>query len=1177
MSIEMNYQIKSIGLGKNDKTLSVQIKKEFIPALKHLSLFSHAIIFYGEIDKSVVSHEVIKIVSIVEKSGKCEFERLSCKLQHIELIDIKPYFPCEDRVINAYYKERGDAISQTIVTTDVIPCGRVSKYRGDTFLILKVPYLINNLTDCTHIKVFWWFNKFDKPIYRKATECDPPYENAPRTGIFASRSPVRPNPIALTTVKIVELDYANNTIKTTGLDCFDNTPIIGIVPYNPKTDKKDDFFVPKWLEHWSGFLIEDNDDHELAEVQASPMEIIKKHQKEVNINAPTINLSVEKPKVSLKQAITVVGARQNNLKNLTVSIPHNKTTVVTGVSGSGKSSLVFDTIFAESQYRFFESNHSVQHSGLKQTGRPEFDAIYGLTPAIAVCQTNVNRNNRSTFGTTTGLYNLLRTMYATFGERHCPKCGKAIVPISEDLIVETLLNIKTNTSISINPYGLEQNAKIISTDHSLEYYSNLKEIVKDCLEKGFGAIEVTVNKEDRVILQTTQKCYDCNNSLFELTPATFSFNNPESYCPVCNGTGEIAEILAELIITKPNISILDNASPFWGDLRKFSKAPNANWMKGEILALAQSMKINLELPWNRLDEDFRNKALYGSSGEVFTFKYNNTNGRTGEITRPVEGAVNILKRLLASGTGADRIVELYTENQTCPACLGERLNKEARLVTVAGKRIPEVVNMSVLNLKKWVESLSEKIEVSKSNVVKPILMELYRLCDKFIQAGLAYISLNRNSSTLSGGELQRTRLVTQLISGITNVSYILDEPFTGLHQNDAEKLFPIINELKENGNTVIMVEHSKYVMLNADHIIDIGPGAGVFGGEIIAEGSPRQIIDNPKSQTGFYLCRNNAVPTKKNYSPNYKKLITINGARAHNLKNINISFPSGAIVCICGVSGSGKSSLVEDCLYPAINAEIAEKKLKYKHFDEIIGADIFSKVILVDQKPIGRNSRSNPATYTGAMDEIREIFSNTETAKRKGYKSNRFSFNNKEGQCNECNGNGVKRLNLPFLSDTEVECSCCKGLQFNRETLSVKYLNKNIAEVLQMSVDDALLFFNDNHKAKQILQTLHDIGLGYLKLGQNSSSVSGGEAQRIKLATSLCKSVKGDVLYILDEPSSGLHFNDVKNLMLILQKIVSRGNTVVMVEHNEEIIRYSDVVIELGPKGGEEGGYIIKQ
>ena len=771
MNKEVYYQIQSIGIGENRENLTVQINKAYIPALKFLSQFSHAILFYMKKDKSIMYHSIVGTVSIDEKSGKCVFEKISPDFQKIELIDIKPYFPCEDRVVGAYCNGRNDPTSNSIVSTDLVPCGRVNKHRGDTFLILKEHSIIEKLSDCSHIKIFWWFNKFDKPIYRKATECDPPYENAPRTGIFASRSPVRPNPIALTTARIIEVDNINNRIKTTALDCFDNTPIIGVVPYDPKTDKKDHFFVPKWLEHWSSFLIEeDNQNYGLSDAQASPMEIIKKYKLVGEPNASINILTGEKPKVESKHAIIVVGARQNNLKNLSVSIPHNKITVVTGVSGSGKSSLVFDTIYAESQYRFFESNHSVQHSGLKQTGRPDFDAIYGLTPAIAVSQTNVNRNNRSTFGTITGLYNLLRTMYATIGVRHCPKCGKAIVPLSVDLIVESLSNLENNTAILVNPYGIIDNKNGYIADLSSQFRSAIQERVKDGLKKGLGAIEVTINNTDKIILQTTQKCYDCNHSLFELTPATFSFNNPESYCPVCNGTGEISEVVPELIVTQPELSILDNASPFWGDLRKFSKAPNANWMKGEVLALAQSMNISLELPWNSLDEDFRNKALYGSSGEEVTFRYKNTNGRTGEITRPVEGAVNILKRLLANGTGADRIDELFTKSQVCPACLGERLNKEARLVTIAEKRIPELVNMSVQNIRKWVETLPQHIDDSETALVKPVLKELLRVCDNFVQAGLSYITLNRNSSTLSGGELQRTRLVTQLNSGITNVS-----------------------------------------------------------------------------------------------------------------------------------------------------------------------------------------------------------------------------------------------------------------------------------------------------------------------------------------------------------------------------------------------------------------------
>ncbi|MDD3052091.1 MAG: excinuclease ABC subunit UvrA, partial [Candidatus Cloacimonetes bacterium] len=677
--------------------------------------------------------------------------------------------------------------------------------------------------------------------------------------------------------------------------------------------------------------------------------------------------------------------------------------------------------------------------------------------------------------------------------------------------------------------------------------------------------------------QTTQMCYKCNHFLFEITPATFSFNNPESCCPVCNGVGKIAEIDTSLIITNPESSLLDNASPFWGDLRKFRTSPNANWMKGEVLALAAEMGVDLELPWNQLNEEFRQKALFGSNGQKVSFRYKNQNGRTGEITRPVEGAVNILKRLLAEGSGTERIVESFTRAKLCPACLGERLSREGRLVTVGGKRLPEIVSLPVSQLKLWVEELPGYLQNNEFKLAKPIMLELHRLCNNFILAGLSYITLNRTSSTLSGGELQRTRLVTQLVNGITNVSYILDEPFMGLNQKDVEKLFTIIEDLKNNGNTVIMVEHNRYAMLKSDNIIDIGPGAGLYGGEIIAEGSPLKIMDNPNSQTGQFLNESKTIKIDKSYSPDLTHQIIMKGAKANNLKNIDVAFPSGAIVCICGVSGSGKSSLVEECLYPAVTSALAGITLKDKNFESIEGTEIFSEIIFVNQKPIGRNSRSNPATYTGLMDEIRTIFAKTDAAREKGFKAGRFSFNNKEGQCQECNGEGIKHLSLPFVSDTEVECPCCKGKQFNKETLEIEYKGKNIADILQMSVDEALTLFDCNIKLHRILQTLHEIGLGYIKLGQNSTSLSGGEAQRIKLATQLCTQTNGRVIYILDEPSSGLHFEDVRNLMTVLQKIVSVGNTVVMVEHNDDIIKNSDVIIELGPTGGEQGGYLINQ
>ena len=1174
--MDKTFLVQSIGSGQVEEKTSVQISRQYIKALKYLSLFSHCIVFYRETGNEAIFQETLKIISINEKNGICLFSKTNSKDRNIELLDIKPYFPCEDRVKNATFSFSTNEKKTTIDRTK-IPYGKIEKHRGKTYVNLNETSLPGWLSNCSHIKIFWWFHKFDKAVYRKTTECDPPYENAPRTGIFASRSPVRPNPIALTTARIKSTDKENARIETSALDCFDGTPLLGIAPYNPDIDKVDNASIPYWLEHWPSFFIEEENNTGLIECQDSPLLKLKSYS-ETKTKSNSRDIFGEQPEKQVNNdEITVVGARQNNLKNITVSIPHHKTTVVTGVSGSGKSSLVFDTIFAESQYRFFENTNNAPVSGGKLPGHPEFDAIQGLTPAIAVAQNNVNRNPRSTFGTVTGLYDLLRSLFAAVGTRHCPHCGRAVVPLSVESISENLYQCKDGTVLSIAPYGKPDNTSEIAIDRNPRSYRLLKQMVAEKTESGKGAILVTINHDDPLLLQTTQMCYDCQHPFFELTPATFSFNNPESSCPVCNGTGELMEIDSRLIVAHPERSILDSASDFWGDLRKFRESPNANWMKGEVLALAGHMNIDLELPWNQLSNDFQNKALLGSDGKEVTFSYKNKNGRTGHITRPAEGAVNTLKRLLTSGTGAERIMKLFASVQRCPACLGERLNREGRLVTIAGKRIPELVDMPVSGLEKWVKSLPESLSATELEITKPILKELCRLCKNYQMAGLSYITLNRNTATLSGGELQRTRLVKQLVSGITNVTYILDEPFVGLHRLDAERLFSIIEKLKTNGNTVIMVEHHREVMLKADHIIDIGPGAGVRGGEIVAEGSPRSIMNNPKSQTGLYLSDKKSISANRNYTPDVSKSVTLKGARAHNLKGIDITFLSGSIVCICGVSGSGKSSLVKSCLYPAVNEMITGKTPKNKQYDTITGADIFDKIIFVDQKPIGRNSRSTPATYTGLMDEIRSLFSKTESARERGYTSGRFSYNNKDGQCSECKGEGVKHINLPFIANTDVECPVCKGKQFNKETLEIVYNGKNIAEVMQLSIDEALHFFGSNVKICRILQTLYDVGLGYLKLGQSSLTLSGGEAQRIKLATELCTASSGQTLYILDEPSGGLHFEDVRNLMTIFQKMAANGNTIVMVEHNEDIIKNADTIIELGPEGGKNGGFLIRQ
>ncbi len=1208
MDSKVYYDFFPIGQVKiQDNRSTIVINKEYANGLKFLSLFSHAINIYSENTKPNIpfSHEIVKIISADEKSGIICFDKSPYFSQGDFIYDIKPYFPCEDRVKDCSLPEGLDSFQEwkpehiervTVIkeeqrllvpTGKVCSIGNIRKIRGEFFIELfnnNAELYFEKLRGYSHIKIFWWFHRFDKSKYRRITECQPPYENTPRTGVFASRSPVRPNPIALTTARIISFDKKLGRIKVSGLDCFDNTPIIEISPYIPSSDRVLDFKVPKWLSHWPEWLDDKatNIANDEVSLKSSSLDIIQKYSKSYNNKTTnTVDFFQRKKnqKVEQTKGIIVKGARQNNLKNIDVIIPYNKITVITGVSGSGKSSLAFDTIFAESQRRFMNSLSTYDRSLHEQMEKPDFDRISGLPPSISISQKNIGRNPRSTVGTITDMYDCLRTLFASIGVRYCPDCGNVIIPFSVDEIIQILLELRSGTVIKITPVNANSLSyeyllpeKIATDDILLNY-------VKKSLEIGKGAIYVTIDNEEQLLFQTTQMCYHCNHILFELTPAVFSFNNPESMCPVCDGLGVKMEVDPDLIVSRPNLSILDGASNWWGDLRKFRNKPNANWMKGEILALANEMDIDLEKPWNQLPEDFQRQAIWGSDRKEVTFTYRNSNGRSGNITRPVEGAYNCMKRIFSenSGESAKRIANEFMKQSSCDCCYGERLSKEGRMVDVAGTRFPQAASMTISKLTEWVEELPNMLSDYQLAIADSILKELHRrLCD-YIKVGLSYLTLDRSVPTLSGGELQRLRLIKQLGSGINNMLYVLDEPSTGLHPKDHERLIKIIKELRDYGNTVIVVEHDAETMRMADYIIDVGPRAGTYGGQIVAEGTPLQIMKNDNSETGKYLSGKKQVTIEKSVVSNKCNWIKLSGVRCNNLKNIDISFPIGAITCVTGVSGSGKSSLVSKSLYPAIQGRIEGKKDVSRYCDTLSGADYFDKIIHVNQSPIGRTPRSNPATYTGIMDEIRNLFACTKESKRRGYKANKFSFNSKEGQCEVCHGEGRKCTPVSFMADIWTQCPVCKGKRYKKDILEVKYKGKSIYNVLEMNVTKALDFFIDQIKLTHILNTLSEVGLGYLKLGQSALTLSGGEAQRIKLAKELSTNSKGKTLYILDEPTTGLHFSDTQNLLILLEKIRNTGNSVMIIEHNLDIIRNSDWIIDLGPQGGSRGGYVVAQ
>ncbi len=1216
-----SYNIFPIGqYNKNQGKNIISIYKAYKPALKNLELFSHIIFFYKGTNRTDIKSlkdindtdniciSVSRIVQIDVNSGIIEIDYSDAD-ESCYVFDIKPYFPSEDRVkepivpdvIKRLSEWRPDPDTQEQVITkystfsedddkqefNLQQIGLIKKIDGDYYLDLKG---INNdifkkLDGFSHIQIIWWFNRFDNKTYRKITQCDPPYENAPRTGVFASRSPVRPNPIAMTTAQVLAIDSQKATIRVTGLDSFDKTPIIDIKPYIPAKDRVREFYVPEWVSHWPEWL-EDNSINE----NKVDVHIISPDIEKLRRFASIKNEDLSKDGVFASEQITyekndteivVKGARQNNLKNITLSIPKNKITVITGVSGSGKSSLAFDTLYAESQRRFMDSISSGR-SLYEQMEKPDVEQITGLPPAIAVEQKSISRNPRSTVGTITDLYDYLRLLFSKIGIRHCPDCGRAICPISSDEIINALRMLKPGNELSIRGFNHNEgllNMKVPDNDTTGIYKKSISQSVGKGLEIGNGAIEIIINRNETIVLQTKQMCYHCNRIFFELSSSTFSYNNPEGMCPVCNGLGKKLEVDPELIISKPYLSILDGASEWWGNLRKHREKPNANWMKGEVLALAEQMDVDLELPWSELPEVFKHQVLYGSQGKEVRFLYENTNGRKGEIVRPVEGVVNCMSRLFKENSGetAARLSETFMREKPCDLCRGEKLSPIGRLVTVGGTRFPEAAAMSIEELYNWVKNIPAKLTKEERLICGQILNTLKQRLENLIDVGLKYLALDRTAPTLSGGEAQRLRLAAQLGCGLTNLLYILDEPSIGLHPKDQEALLNAIKNLRDEGNTVVIVEHDPEIMLAADRIIDIGPGAGEYGGEVIAQGTPQDIINSPTSETGMFLRGDKVIGSSNKIKKAPEEFITIFEARHNNLKNIDVSFPIGMLTCITGVSGSGKSSLISGTLSPALGRFLNTSNDIPGEYTRLEGAEKIDKVINISQQPIGRSPRSNPATYTGMFDDIRDLFVSTADAREKGYKQNRFSFNSKEGQCKACGGEGRKCIQMHFMPDIWVECSVCHGKRFDEETLQIKYNGKSISDVLEMDVDEAFEFFSDASKIKRILQTLHDVGLGYIKLGQSALTLSGGEAQRIKLAKELSRPDTGKTLYILDEPTTGLHFSDIESLMKILHRITTAGNSAIVIEHNTDVIKNANWIIDMGPEGGDLGGYVIVQ
>ncbi len=918
----------------------------------------------------------------------------------------------------------------------------------------------------------------------------------------------------------------------------------------------------------------------------------------------------------MQDSIIIRGARENNLKNIDVEIPRDKLVVVTGLSGSGKSSLAFDTIYAEGQRRYVESLSSYARQFLGQMDKPDVDSIDGLSPAISIDQKTTSRNPRSTVGTVTEIYDYLRLLWARVGVPHCPKCGKEIRQQTVDQIIDQLLTLPERAKLQIlapvvrgrkgehakvfedarragfvraradgSMFDLSEEIRLDKNKkHSIEIVVDrivlkpditrrLTDSVETALKLAGGLVLVTVADEvgeRELSFSQNYACEDCGISIEELTPRLFSFNNPFGACPTCGGLGVQLQVDPALIIPDPSKSILDGAitASGWGNVREDTIS------RMYFDALAKRYHFKLTDPVSSLSKEALDAVLYGTKGEKLELSYERKSGK-GTLSQPFEGVITNLNRRYRetqSATMREDLEQCMSEIP-CPDCAGRRLKREALAVTVGGLNIMEFTELSVENELAFINDLH--LEGQKLMIAGQILKEIRSRLEFLSSVGLSYLTLSRAAATLSGGEAQRIRLATQIGSSLMGVLYILDEPSIGLHQRDNAKLIATLKHLRDIGNTLIVVEHDTDTMYAADHIIDIGPGAGVHGGELVGQGTVADICASPRSVTGDYLSGRKKIPVPPSRRSGTGKFLTVRGAAENNLKNIDARFPLGVFTCVTGVSGSGKSSLVNEILYKTLASRLNRMKVRPGKCAGVDGLENVDKVIAIDQSPIGRSPRSNPATYTGMFNDIRDLFAESNDAKLRGYGPGRFSFNVRGGRCEACAGDGLLKIEMHFLPDIYVPCEVCHGARYNRETLEVRYKGKNIAEVLDMTVEEAVTYFENLPKIRDRVQTLLDVGLGYIKLGQPATTLSGGEAQRVKLATELSKRSTGRTVYVLDEPTTGLHMADVHRLIDVLQKLTDAGNTVIVIEHNLDVIKCADHIIDLGPEGGDKGGQIV--
>ena len=916
----------------------------------------------------------------------------------------------------------------------------------------------------------------------------------------------------------------------------------------------------------------------------------------------------------MNDKIIIKGAKEHNLKNINLEIPRDKLVVITGLSGSGKSSLAFDTLYAEGQRRYVESLSSYARQFLGLMEKPDVESIEGLSPAISIDQKTTSKNPRSTVGTVTEIYDYIRLLYARVGTPYCPNCGKKIEKQSIDQIVDNVMKIKEGTRIQIlapvvrgrkgeytklfedlqkdgfarvrvdgEIYDLSDEIKLDKNKkHEIEVVvdrlvikedivGRLTESIETALKQADNLVLIDIIGEKQVLYSCNYACPDCGFSFPELTPRMFSFNNPYGACPKCSGIGYLMKMDEDLIIPDKTKTLYDGVKAFGASTMKKGDTMAKMYFEsvGKHYGIDIKNKKIKDLP-----KDFINKILYGTGNDEIDFEYTSSLG-TRKFKAPFEGVIPTLERRHneTKSQGMRDFYEMYMSELPCDECNGARLKKEILSIKVGGININEMTDLSVKSLQEFLRKL--ELTDSQKMIAEMILKEIDARLQFLIDVGLEYLTLSRSAGTLSGGEAQRIRLATQIGSGLTGVLYILDEPSIGLHQRDNDKLIATLKKLRDLGNSLLVVEHDEDTMYAADQIIDIGPGAGVHGGQVMAQGTAEEIKNVPTSITGAYLSGRKKIEVPKKRRPGNKKNIEIVNATENNLKNISVKFPLGKFICITGVSGSGKSTLINEVLYKNIAQQLNGATEKPGKCKTIKGLENIDKIINIDQSPIGRTPRSNPATYTGAFDLIRDIFASTNEAKMRGYEKGRFSFNVPGGRCESCSGDGVHRIEMHFLPDVFVPCEVCKGKRYNRETLEVKYKGKSIADVLDMTVEESLEYFANIPRIKNKIQTLYDVGLGYIKLGQPSTTLSGGEAQRVKLATELSKKATGKTLYILDEPTTGLHIADVHRLVDILQRLVDTGNTIIVIEHNLDLIKTADYIIDLGPEGGDAGGEII--